>query len=100
MEKEFCKAALKGGIMSREVEIVIENPHGLHARPAAQFVQTAGRYSSHVELEKNGETIDGKSIMGILSLGLECKSKIILRVEGSDENEAVEALEKILLSHE
>lgn len=86
--------------MSLEIEITIENPHGLHARPAAQFVQAAGRFSSHVELEKEGDCIDGKSIMGILSLGLECKSKIILRVEGIDENEAAEALEKILLSHE
>lgn len=86
--------------MSIEVEIIIENPHGLHARPAAQFVQTAGRYNSHVELEKDGQLIDGKSIMGILSLGLECKSQIVLRVDGSDEEEAAKALEEILLTHE
>ena len=86
--------------MALEKEVVIENPHGLHARPASQFVQKAARYSSDISLEKDSEIIDGRSIMGILSLGLEFNSKIILRIDGEDEIEALEELEKILLSHE
>lgn len=86
--------------MGIEHEIKIENPHGLHARPAAQFVQTAARFSSQVSLEKDGERIDGKSIMGILSLGLEYNSTIILRIDGIDEEEALVELKQILLSHE
>lgn len=86
--------------MPLEKVITIENPHGLHARPASQFVQAAARFVSEVSIEKDGEKIDGRSIMGILSLGLEFGSKIVLTVDGDDQEEALVELEKILLNHE
>jgi len=83
-----------------EQKLVINNPHGLHARPASQFVQTAGKFLSSVSITRGEETVDGKSIMGILSLGLECGTDIILRVDGDDAQEAYVHLEKILTAHE
>jgi phosphocarrier protein HPr len=74
--------------MVLEKKLVINNPHGLHARPASQFVQTAGKFSSSVSITRGDEMIDGKSIMGILSLGLECGTEIILRVDGDDAENA------------
>jgi len=83
-----------------EKNLVINNPHGLHARPASQFVQTAGRFLSGVTITKGDETVDGKSIMGILSLGLECGTEIVLRIDGDDAEDAFSYLEKILIAHE
>jgi phosphocarrier protein len=79
-----------------EKEILIKNSQGLHARPAALFVQTAAKFDSTVRINKDDETIDGKSIMGILSLGAECGNKIILSIDGDDADEAFSELEKIL----
>lgn len=83
-----------------EKELTIKNPQGLHARPAALFVQTASQFDSFVRIRKNNEVVDGKSIMAILSLGLEKGSKIVLIVEGDDAEEALRELEKILLKDE
>ena len=79
-----------------EKEILIENSQGLHARPAALFVQTAAKFDSSVRINKDGETIDGKSIMSILSLGAEHGHKITLIIEGDDAEEAFAELEGIL----
>jgi len=81
-----------------EKEITVKNKQGLHARPAALFVQTAAKFDSSVKIEKNSELVDGKSIMGILSLGAESGNKIKLIVEGEDANAAVEELKRILIS--
>ncbi|MBN2120449.1 MAG: HPr family phosphocarrier protein [Candidatus Omnitrophica bacterium] len=83
-----------------EKEILIKNSQGLHARPAALFVQTASKFDSSVRISKDAEVIDGKSIMGILSLGAECGNKIILTVEGEDAEEAFAELEAILSRQE
>jgi len=53
-----------------EQEIVVNNCHGLHVRPAAVFVQLANKFDSNVKLEKGSELVDGKSIIAILSLGI------------------------------
>ena len=79
-----------------EKEVLIQNSQGLHARPAALFVQTAAKFDSTVRINKDGELIDGKSIMGILSLGAESGAKLTLIVEGDDAREAFVELEKIL----
>jgi phosphocarrier protein HPr len=79
-----------------EKEIVIQNSQGLHARPAALFVQTACKFDSSIRIGKDNDMIDGKSIMGILSLGAECGNKIKLIAEGDDAHEACAELEKIL----
>ncbi len=77
-------------------EIIIKNSQGLHARPAAMFVQVASKYNSHVTIQKGGEKVNGKSIMGILTLGAQQNIKIILEVEGEDADEAMAELEAIL----
>jgi phosphocarrier protein len=75
-----------------ERDVVLGNRHGLHARPAAEFVKLASRFLSDVKLTKDDLTIDGKSIMGVMMLAAECGSTITLTVEGADEEEATVAL--------
>lgn len=77
-------------------EVTIKNSQGLHARPAALFVQAASRYNSSVTIEKDGEKVNGKSIMGILTLGVQPGATIRLEVEGDDANEVFAELKKLL----
>jgi phosphocarrier protein len=77
-------------------EVVVNSAHGLHVRPAAFFVQIANEFDSSVMLEKDGEKVDGKSIMTLLSLGINRGSKITLIVEGPDAQNAFVALKKFL----
>ena len=83
-----------------EKEIEVMNLQGLHARPAAIFVQIANKYDSKISVRKDGETINGKSIMGILMLGAQHKSKITLIAEGEDASEALTELEEFLKKNE
>lgn len=78
------------------VEVVIKNPQGLHARPAAMFVQIASKYNANVALQKGEERVNGKSIMGILTLGIEQNSKVILEADGDDADEVVVELTQLL----
>lgn len=77
--------------MKREI-IVLDNEEGLHARPAAKFVQKANKYESEIEIEFNGNIVNGKSIIGIMSLGAFHGEQIAIIANGSDENKAVEEL--------
>lgn len=79
-----------------EREVVVNNRHGLHARPAALFVQIANKFDSSVMLEKEDELVDGKSIITILSLGINTGTKLKLIVEGFDAKEAVDELVNFL----
>ncbi|MFH1359926.1 MAG: HPr family phosphocarrier protein [Candidatus Omnitrophota bacterium] len=83
-----------------EKEVTILNKQGLHARPAALFVQLAAQFDSNITLIKDSEKVNGKSIMGILMLAAECKSKILLEADGEDAQEAVKELENFLLKEE
>ena len=74
----------------------IINKHGLHARPAAQFVKIAGRFKSDIKVIKDGLEVNGKSIMGIMMLAAEPGSEIKLLVEGEDEQEAFAALSDLI----
>ena len=76
--------------------ITIMNENGLHALPASRFVKLAEKFKSEVTITKDGITVSGKSIMGILTLACEKGSKIILAVNGKDEVEAMDVLRKIL----
>lgn len=76
--------------------VVINSPHGLHARPAALFVQIARSFDSSVMMEKDGELVDGKSIIAILSLGINKGVEVKLIVEGSDALAAVARLKNFL----
>ncbi|MCD6583572.1 MAG: HPr family phosphocarrier protein [Candidatus Omnitrophica bacterium] len=79
-----------------EKEVIVNNIHGLHARPAALFVQLANRYDSTVKIEKDREVVDAKSIIAILSLGVNKGTKIRLIIEGPDANQAWEELKRFL----
>lgn len=72
--------------------IKLDNDEGLHARPAAKFVQKANKYVSDVEIEFGGNIVNGKSIIGIMSLGAYPGENITIIANGTDEKEAVEEL--------
>lgn len=84
--------------MVEKKEIVIQNSAGLHARPAALFVQTANKYGSSITIVKDGQEVNGKSIMGLLMLAAEKGTKVLLIADGDDALQAIEELEKILIS--
>lgn len=81
-------------------KLVVKNKQGLHARPASIFVQVANKYDSRITVKRNDEEVNGKSIMGILMLGAEKGSQIILEVEGIDAALAISELEKIISNEE
>ena len=79
-----------------ERELAIRNRLGLHARAAAKFVQTASRFKSDVKIRKNGEEVDGKSILGLLLLAASQGTEITLVVCGEDEVAAFEAVQGLV----
>jgi len=81
-------------------KVIVKNKQGLHARPAAVFVQVANKYDSRITLKGDKEEVNGKSIMGILMLGAEQGSAIIIEADGEDAQAALEELEKILTTEE
>ena len=81
-----------------EKKVTIKNKSGLHARPASVFVQIANKYDCDVTVRKGKQKVNGKSIMGIMMLAAEKGSKIVLAAEGADAEEAIEELERLLLS--
>lgn len=70
----------------------IRNRLGLHARAAAMFVKAAAKFKSNVMVEKDGMEVNGKSIMGLLMLACPLGSKIVLKIEGEDEDKAFQDL--------
>ncbi|HXG50321.1 MAG TPA: HPr family phosphocarrier protein [candidate division Zixibacteria bacterium] len=80
--------------VARKVEI--KNKLGLHARAAALLVQTVNRFASRVTLTKDGQTADGRSIMGVLTLAATQGSKILIEAVGEDAEQAVKAIEKLI----
>jgi phosphotransferase system HPr (HPr) family protein len=82
-------------------QLKVVNAVGLHARPAALFVGQAGRYQSSIQVRNvtaPGEWVDAKSILGILTLGVEKDHEIEIRAEGPDEAEAIKALADLVRS--
>lgn len=77
-------------------DVLVKNKQGLHARPAAMFVQIASRYNSEVTIQKDEERINGKSIMGILTLGVQPGVTVTLEVDGEDAERVVSELEELL----
>jgi phosphocarrier protein HPr len=74
----------------------ITNELGIHARSAAMIVEVSNRYRAKICLEKNGSKVNAKSILGILTLGCPKGSRIIIRAEGIDAEEAVEELGRLI----
>ncbi len=79
-----------------EGAFTIKNKLGLHARPAALFVKKASEFNSTIMMEKDGTTVNGKSIMGLLMLACPLGSTITLRIEGSDEQQALQELGRLI----
>jgi len=75
--------------------VTIKNRAGIHARPAALLVQTASKFKSKIYIEKETDRINGKSIMGIITLGAGYNTILKLIVEGDDESDAVDALVRL-----
>ncbi|HEU5070938.1 MAG TPA: HPr family phosphocarrier protein [Verrucomicrobiae bacterium] len=78
--------------------MVVLNKLGIHARPAALFAKTANRFKSDVFVEKDGETINAKSIMGLMMLAAGPGSKLLIIAQGPDAAEAVKAIEEVVQS--
>lgn len=76
--------------------IILDNDEGLHARPAAKFVQKANKYESDIDIEFSGNIVNGKSIIGIMSLGAYAGEKVTIIAKGKDEKKAVEGLIEFL----
>jgi phosphocarrier protein HPr len=79
-----------------ERDVAIRNRLGLHARAAAKFVQTASRFQSEIKIRKNGEEVDGKSILGLLLLAASQGTRITIAVYGEDEAAAFAAVEDLI----
>ncbi len=77
-------------------EITIQLPSGLDARPVAMLVQIASQYESEIHMESEGKTVNAKSIMGMMTLGLDTGEKLTVTADGSDEQEAVKSIEEYL----
>ncbi|MFP4371920.1 MAG: HPr family phosphocarrier protein [Halanaerobium sp.] len=78
--------------MVKEKKVIITNKTGLHARPAAQFVQKAGKFNSKIEIIFEEKEVNAKSIMGVMSLGVGKDDQIIIKADGDDAEKAVEEL--------
>ncbi len=76
--------------------VTVVNPQGLHARPANMFVQLANSFESKIEVVKEGERVDGKSILGILTLAAEQGSQLAVEATGNDATSAIEALVELI----
>ena len=81
---------------AQEREMTILNKLGIHARPAALFVKTANRFHCDIFVEKDGERINGKSIMGLMMLAAGPGSKITVLAEGNDSSEALHEIEALI----
>jgi phosphocarrier protein len=81
-------------LIRKDIEIV--NKLGLHARAAAKFVSCAGAFSSHIQVERLGQRVNGKSIMGVMMLAAAQGTSVTLLIDGEDEDAACAALERLI----
>ncbi len=81
-------------------KVTVKNKQGLHARPAALFVQVANKFDARITIRRDEEEVNGKSIMGILMLGAEKGSQIIIEADGDDAHLAIVELEKVVSNEE
>lgn len=82
--------------MAAERRVTVINRLGLHARPAAEFVKTASKFEAEIKLSKDTMEVNGKSILGVMTLAAECGSELLVRAEGADADAAVDALAEVL----
>lgn len=81
-----------------ERKVTVQNKTGLHARPAALFVQKANQFKSEIHIIKDSKEINAKSIMGVMSLGVGQGTEILIRADGEDAQQAVDALVELVES--
>jgi phosphocarrier protein len=79
-----------------QAQVEIKNRLGLHARPAMYFVDTANQFSSEVEVCKDGQHVDGKSIMHLMMLAATQGTRLTIRAKGSDAQEAIQTLSELI----
>lgn len=82
--------------MIAERQVTILNTLGLHVRPSAEFAETAGRYRSAVSVVKDGQAVNAKSSIDLLTLAAVAGTQLVLRAEGEDAREAVDALVRLV----
>lgn len=78
------------------INVEIVNEAGMHARPSALFVQTASKYKSDIKLEKDGREVDGRSILSLMTLAAKKGTKLAIKAEGEDAQDALKEL-KVLI---
>ena len=83
-----------GSVVTKD--FLVSNKLGIHARPAAMFVKTANRFDSDIFVEKDGEKVNGKSIMGLMMLAAGPGSKLTVHAEGKDASAAVAEIEALI----
>ena len=92
----YRKGSRPSAAQKIEREVAIVNRLGLHARPAAMFVRIASRHRAEIWVSKEGEEVNGKSIMGLMMLAAGQGSKLRIRCEGPDADQAMEDLEELI----
>ena len=78
--------------MTTEREVQIINKNGLHARPAAEIVKLANKFKSEITMVRDDLEVNGKSIMGVMMLAAECGATLVVRANGPDSDQAVDAI--------
>src|SRR5271166_6187972 len=89
-----AKSISNGEFLTRE--LIVSNKSGIHARPAAMFVKTANRFACDIFVEKDGEKINGKSIMGLMMLAAGPGSKLTVHAKGQDASQALEEIGSLI----
>jgi phosphocarrier protein HPr len=92
----YRKTSRTSSTQKLEKELMIVNRLGLHARPAAMFVRIASRHRSEIWVAKEGEEVNGKSIMGLMMLAAGQGSKLRIRCDGLDADKAMQELEELI----
>jgi phosphocarrier protein HPr len=92
----MSSAKKPGGKQTAQRELVVINKLGIHARPAALFVKLANRFTCNILVEKDGEEVNGKSIMGLMMLAAGPGSKLTSSCEGEDCHQALDEIEALI----
>jgi phosphocarrier protein len=87
---------IAGAVSSVTKDFLVSNKLGIHARPAAMFVKTANRFNCDIFVEKDGEKVNGKSIMGLMMLAAGPGSKLTVHAQGQDASQALAELETLI----
>ena len=80
----------------KQINVLVIDPVGLHARPATVAVSAASRFKCEVKVACKGRSVNMKSIMGVMSLGIPTQSEVMISCEGEDEDDAIKTIEDVL----